>query len=136
MRQLDVFRFWLPLFASWLLMLAEGPLVQAAVNRLPDEVVMLAAFGLVVGLAVLIESPVINLLATATSITTSSGSRLTAAWTSGPSASISSQLANSGSQKRKTSSWRMGGCPAGARPYHLPRRVGALPRLAPRTIGS
>ena len=68
MRQLEIFRFWLPLFASWLLMLAEGPLVSAAVNRLPDEVVMLAAFGLVVSLAVLIESPVINLLATATAL--------------------------------------------------------------------
>ena len=68
MRQLDILRFWLPLFASWLLMLAEGPLVSAAVNRLPDEVVMLAAFGLVVSLAVLIESPVINLLATATTL--------------------------------------------------------------------
>lgn len=68
MRQIDIFRFWLPLFASWLLMLAEGPLVSAAVNRLPDEVVMLAAFGVVISLAVLIESPVINLLATATAL--------------------------------------------------------------------
>ncbi len=68
MRQIDIFRFWLPLFASWLLMLSEGPLLSAAVNRLPDEVVMLAAFGIVVSLAVLIESPVINLLATATAL--------------------------------------------------------------------
>ncbi len=68
MRQIDILRFWLPLFASWLLMLAEGPLVSAAVNRLPDEIVMLAAFGIVISLAVLIESPVINLLATATAL--------------------------------------------------------------------
>ena len=68
MRQVDIFRFWLPLFASWLLMLSEVPLVSAAVNRLPDEVVMLAAFGIVISLAVLIESPVINLLATATAL--------------------------------------------------------------------
>ncbi len=68
MRQLDIFRFWLPLFASWLLMLSEGPLVAAAVNRLPDEVVMLAAFGIVISLAVLIESPAIHLLATATAL--------------------------------------------------------------------
>lgn len=68
MRQIDIFRFWLPLYASWLLMLAEGPLVAAAVNRLPDEVVMLAAFGIVISLAVLIESPAINLLATATAL--------------------------------------------------------------------
>ncbi len=68
MRQIDILRFWLPLFASWLLMLSEGPLVSAAVNRLPDEVVMLAAFGIVISLAILIESPVINLLATATAL--------------------------------------------------------------------
>ncbi len=68
MRQIDVFRFWLPLFASWLLMTAEGPLISAAVNRLPDEVVMLAALGIVISLAVLIESPIINLLATATAL--------------------------------------------------------------------
>ncbi len=68
MRQIDVFRFWLPLFASWLLMMAEGPLVAAAINRLPDEVVMLAAFGIVISLAVLIESPIINLMATATAL--------------------------------------------------------------------
>ena len=68
MRQIDVFRFWLPLFASWLLMMAEGPLVAAAINRLPDAVVMLAAFGIVISLAVLIESPIINLMATATAL--------------------------------------------------------------------
>ncbi len=68
MRQIDILRFWLPLFASWLLMLSEGPLVSAAINRLPDEVTMLAAFGIVISLAVLIESPVINLLATATAL--------------------------------------------------------------------
>ena len=68
MRQIDIFLFWLPLFASWLLMLSEVPLLSAAINRLPDEVVMLAAFGIAISLAVLIESPVINLLATATAL--------------------------------------------------------------------
>ena len=37
MRQRDIFIFWLPLFASWLLMSAEGPIISAAINRLPDE---------------------------------------------------------------------------------------------------
>ncbi len=68
MRQIEIFRFWLPLFASWLLMTAEGPLISSVVNRLPDEVVMLAAFGIVISLAILIESPIINLLATATAL--------------------------------------------------------------------
>ena len=68
MRQIDIFRFWLPLFASWCLMALDGPLVSAAVNRLPNEVEMLAAFGIVFTLEILIESPVINLLATATAL--------------------------------------------------------------------
>lgn len=68
MRQRDILFFWLPLFASWLLMTAEGPTVTAAINRLPNEVVMLAAQGIVVSLSVTIESPVINMLATATAL--------------------------------------------------------------------
>lgn len=68
MRQRYIFAFWLPLFASWLLMTAEGPFVSAIINRMPDEVVMLAAQGIVVALAVTIESPIINLLATSTAL--------------------------------------------------------------------
>lgn len=68
MRIRDVFVFWLPLFASWLLMAAEGPLLSAAINRLPNEVVMLAALGIAFSIAITIESPVINLLATATAL--------------------------------------------------------------------
>lgn len=68
MRQRDIFWFWLPLFASWLLMTAEGPLIAAAINRLPDEVIMLAAMGIVNSLSVTIESPIINLLATSTAL--------------------------------------------------------------------
>ena len=63
-----IFWFWLPLFASWLLMTAEGPFVSAVINRLPDEVIMLAAMGIVNSLSVLIESPIINMLATSTAL--------------------------------------------------------------------
>ncbi len=49
-------------------MTAEGPFISAVINRLPDEVVMLAAMGIVYSLAVLIESPIINLLATSTAL--------------------------------------------------------------------
>ena len=69
MRQRDIFLFWAPLFASWLLMSAEGPIITAAINRLPDAVLMLAAQGIVTSLSVTIESPIINLLATATALT-------------------------------------------------------------------
>lgn len=68
MRQRDIFWFWLPLFLSWLLMSSEGPLISAAINRLPNEVVMLAAQGIVLSLSVTIESPIINLLATSTAV--------------------------------------------------------------------
>jgi hypothetical protein len=68
MRQRDIFVFWLPLFASWLLMTTEGPVVSAAINRLPEEVIMLAAMGIVNSLSVTIESPIINLLATSTAL--------------------------------------------------------------------
>jgi progressive ankylosis protein len=68
MRQRDILLFWLPLFASWLLMTAEGPIISAAINRLPDEVIMLAAQGIVMSLSVTIESPIINMLATSTAL--------------------------------------------------------------------
>lgn len=68
LQQKKILLFWLPLFASWLLMTSEGPIVSAIINRLPDEVVMLAAFGIVGSLSVMIESPIINLLATSTAL--------------------------------------------------------------------
>lgn len=68
MGQRYILWFWFPLFASWLLMTAEGPLISAAINRLPDEVVMLAAMGIITSLSVTIESPIINLLATSTAL--------------------------------------------------------------------
>jgi hypothetical protein len=46
----------------------EGPFVSAVINRLPNEVVMLAAMGIVTSLSVTIESPIINLLATSTAL--------------------------------------------------------------------
>ena len=68
MKQRDIFWFWLPLFASWLLMTAEGPVISAAINRLPNAIIMLAAQGIVMSLSVTIESPIINLLATSTAL--------------------------------------------------------------------
>lgn len=56
---------YLPLALSFELMMAEAPTLQAAVGRLPEPEANLAAWGLVMGLALMIESPVIMLLATA-----------------------------------------------------------------------
>lgn len=66
--QRDIFYFWLPLVASWLMMTFEGPIVSATIGRLPDKVVMLAAQGVVISLSVFIESPIINLLSTSTAL--------------------------------------------------------------------
>ncbi len=74
MRQRDILLFWFPLFASWLLMTAEGPIISASINRLPNEVIMLAAMGIVTSLSVTIESPIINLLATSTALVQDAGS--------------------------------------------------------------
>lgn len=59
-----VVRTWWPLAASWLLMGAEGPAISAIVARLANPEVNLAAYGGVVfPLALVIESPIVMLLA-------------------------------------------------------------------------
>ncbi|MCW3054133.1 MAG: hypothetical protein JWN14_3303 [Chthonomonadales bacterium] len=61
----SIFRLWLPLAVSFELMMLEGPSVQGAISRLPAATLNLAAWGLAFSLALLVESPVIMLLATA-----------------------------------------------------------------------
>lgn len=61
---------WLPLALSTLLMTGEILLVQAAVGRLPNEKLMLAALGVMFWTEVLIEAPIIMLLSTSTALTT------------------------------------------------------------------
>jgi hypothetical protein len=65
----QVFKTWWPLAASWLLMGAELPALSAVVARLADPEINLAAYGGVVfPLALIIESPVIMLLAASTAL--------------------------------------------------------------------
>jgi hypothetical protein len=65
----DVARTWGPLAASWLLMGLELPAVSAIMARLPQPTISLAAYGGVVfPIALLIESPVIMLLAASTAV--------------------------------------------------------------------
>jgi hypothetical protein len=61
----SIFRLWLPLAVSFELMMLEGPSVQGAIGRLAAPTLNLAAWGLAFSLALLVESPVIMLLATA-----------------------------------------------------------------------
>lgn len=63
-----IFRFWLPLAFSWLLMTIAGPWIQAVISRLPDAKTNLAAFGIVMSVSVTIETPIMMLLATTTAL--------------------------------------------------------------------
>jgi hypothetical protein len=64
-----IFKTWWPLAASWILMALEGPALNIVVARLADPKVHLAAYGSVVfPLAVLIEAPIIMLLAASTAL--------------------------------------------------------------------
>ena len=63
------FTAWWPLATSWLLMALELPALSAVVARLPDPRIHLAAYGGVVfPLALIVESPVIMLLAASTAL--------------------------------------------------------------------
>ena len=64
-----VFKTWLPLVASWMLMSLELPAINAIVARLANPEISLAAYGGVVyPIALIIEAPVIMLLAASTAL--------------------------------------------------------------------
>jgi hypothetical protein len=59
---------YVPLAASWLMMAAELPICTALVNRAPDPTLNAAALFGLTALALFIESPVIDLLSTSTTL--------------------------------------------------------------------
>jgi len=63
-----IFLFWIPLAATWAMMAFEGPFLAAVVARLPDPVIGLAAYGVAIAFAVLVESPVIMLMSAVTAL--------------------------------------------------------------------
>src|SRR3954447_6474767 len=65
MRVRTLVGLWLPLAITFELMMLEGPTVQGAIGRLPNPQIHLAGMGLALSLSLLVESPVIMLLATA-----------------------------------------------------------------------
>ncbi len=68
---------WWPLAASWVLMGAELPALAAVIARLPNPEINLAAYGGVVfPLALIIEAPIIMLLAASTALCKDSASYL------------------------------------------------------------
>ena len=64
-----IFATWWPLAASWLFMGAELPMISAVMARLADPKIHLAAYGgIVFPLALIIEAPIIMLLAASTAL--------------------------------------------------------------------
>lgn len=70
-----IHRTWWPLAASWLLMAMELPALSAVMARLPDPEINLAAWGGVVfPISLIIEAPIIMLLAASTALSRDSAS--------------------------------------------------------------
>ena len=70
-----ILKMWWPLAASWMLMGLEGPAISAIVSRLAEPKVNLAAYGgLVFPLALVIEAPIIMMLAASTALSRDWGS--------------------------------------------------------------
>lgn len=64
-----IFKTWWPLAASWMLMALELPVINIVITRLVNPEIHLAAYGsLVFPLALLIEAPIIMLLAASTAL--------------------------------------------------------------------
>jgi len=63
-----IFRFWVPLAATWLMMAAEGPFLAAVIARLTDPTFNLAAHGVAYAFAILVEAPVIMLMSASTAL--------------------------------------------------------------------
>ena len=71
-----ILRFWLPLAGTWLMIASEGPLLAAVIARLPDPMPNLAAWGVALAVAMVVEAPVIMLLSAATALVHDRGSLL------------------------------------------------------------
>jgi hypothetical protein len=64
-----IYKTWWPLALSWLLMALELPALSSIISRLPDPKINLAAYGgIVFPLALIIEAPIIMLLAASTAL--------------------------------------------------------------------
>ena len=63
-----IFRFWIPLSATWLMMSAEGPYLSAIIARMPNPEYNLASYGIAFAFAMIIEAPVILLMSASTAL--------------------------------------------------------------------
>ncbi|MFP4301309.1 MAG: hypothetical protein ACLFQZ_04710 [Spirochaetaceae bacterium] len=65
----EILLFWLPLAVMWLIMGVEQPAMTAVIARMSDATRNLAAFGVAFAMALVIESPILQLLSAATALT-------------------------------------------------------------------
>lgn len=63
-----IFKFWLPLAATWLMMSLEGPYLAAIIARLVEPKYNLAAYGVAFSFALIIEAPVIMMMSASTAL--------------------------------------------------------------------
>lgn len=68
LRNRDIFLFWAPLAATWLMMATEGPFLAAVIARLADPKFNLAAHGVAYAFGILVEAPVIMLMSASTAL--------------------------------------------------------------------
>jgi len=65
-----IFKFWLPLLATWLMMSVEGPFLAAVIARLADAKFNLAAYGVAFSFALIVEAPIIMMMSASTALVT------------------------------------------------------------------
>ncbi len=63
-----IFRLWVPLAATWLMMSVEGTFLAAVIARLDEPTFNLAAFGVAFAFALIVEAPIIMILSAATAL--------------------------------------------------------------------
>ncbi len=63
-----IFRFWLPLASTWLMISVEGPLLAALIARLADPTLNLAAYGVAFSFALIIEAPILMIMSASTAL--------------------------------------------------------------------
>lgn len=64
----NIFIFWVPLAATWMMMSVEGPLLSAIIARIADPKFNLAAYGVAFSFALIVEAPVIMMLSASTAL--------------------------------------------------------------------
>lgn len=64
----DIFKFWYPLAATWLMMSVENPYLASFIARLPEPKYNLAAFGVAFSFALIFEAPIIMIMSASTAL--------------------------------------------------------------------